>query len=105
MRHWQSFDAHTMGCVITRMAKRSTMELPVAVAVAIAVAVADYMQLGVAVLVGVLHMHLVVQVLQLIGCKGDAMEHDIISRVTHKVDVWSLGVCIFELVAGMFECW
>jgi hypothetical protein len=40
------------------------------------------------------------QVLLLASYKGSSMEAVMQRRVCEKMDVWSLGVCLFELAAG-----
>jgi hypothetical protein len=39
-------------------------------------------------------------VLLLASYKGSALEAAVSRRVGEKMDVWSLGVCLFELAAG-----
>lgn len=40
------------------------------------------------------------EVLLLASYKGSALEPAVSKRVGEKMDVWSLGVCLFELAAG-----
>jgi serine/threonine protein kinase len=40
------------------------------------------------------------EVLLLASYKGSALEAAVSKRVGEKMDVWSLGVCLFELAAG-----
>lgn len=40
------------------------------------------------------------EVLLLASYKGGPMEASMQSRVSEKMDIWSLGVCLFELAAG-----
>jgi len=44
------------------------------------------------------------EVLLLASYKGSALEAAVSKRVGEKMDVWSLGVCLFELAAGMHAC-
>jgi serine/threonine protein kinase len=40
------------------------------------------------------------EVLLLASYRGSALEAAVSKRVGEKMDVWSLGVCLFELAAG-----
>lgn len=41
------------------------------------------------------------EVLLLASYKGSALEAAVSKRVGERMDVWSLGVCLFELAAGV----